>query len=334
MEPIEPGGWWIYRGSGEPIDPAERDRRWPQPPPWRRFVGEPVDQNPPQEDPAVLGRLGLNASAGVPISRTEVDTVNAALYLRRPILISGPPGSGRSTLASRVAHELGLGRVLRWVITSETTVHEGLYEYDSAGHASMPAADPQTFIRLGPLGTALVPTRMPRVLLVQDVDQGDFAFAQDLRVVLENGGFDLRELRRPRASTPSASVDTADPDRHVPVANGRIDCHEFPVVVLTCSDDRNLPEAMRLMCLRIVAGDPDEAALLRLIGARFPDVNPDSEIVAAVHAYLGLRRQGVGRIGLRDLLDAIHLHTHGASSAVGSDGITDLLRAVSSQSTG
>ncbi len=57
--------------------------------------------------------------------------INAALYLRRPLLITGPPGTGKSSLVHAVAHELQLGSVLRWSINSRSTLVEGLYHYDA-----------------------------------------------------------------------------------------------------------------------------------------------------------------------------------------------------------
>jgi MoxR-like ATPase len=61
--------------------------------------------------------------------------VNAALYLRRPLLVTGRPGTGKSTLAFRIARELRLGRVLVWPITSRTTLKSGQYDYDAIGRA-------------------------------------------------------------------------------------------------------------------------------------------------------------------------------------------------------
>ena len=67
----------------------------------------------------------------------ELDMVNAALYLRRPLLVTGKPGTGKSSLAFRIARELGLGRVLRWPITSHVTLSSGLYGYDAIGRRTL-----------------------------------------------------------------------------------------------------------------------------------------------------------------------------------------------------
>ena len=66
-----------------------------------------------------------------------IRAVNAAIYLRRPLLVTGPPGSGKSSIADSVAYELGLGPVLRWHVTSHSTLEE-------AYTGMMPSADSRT----------------------------------------------------------------------------------------------------------------------------------------------------------------------------------------------
>src|SRR4051812_1588383 len=103
-------GWNThYYGDG-----AVRELTLGPPPPWRTFPRGPVGAvfQPPE---------GLT------------DAVNAALCLRRPLLITGAPGSGKSSVIESVAEELTLGPVLRWHITSRSTLVDALYRYDALG---------------------------------------------------------------------------------------------------------------------------------------------------------------------------------------------------------
>ena len=68
--------------------------------------------------------------------------VNAALALRRPLLITGNPGTGKTSLAYAIAYELNLGSVLSWSITARSTLQEGLYRYDAIASLQDLGSDP------------------------------------------------------------------------------------------------------------------------------------------------------------------------------------------------
>src|SRR5215470_19463101 len=137
--------WWIYRGTGRPLHDLALADVLPPPPPWRTFDGVPLPANDApasdSDDREAARRLGTQFNLSErDVDPHEVDMVNAALYLRRPLLVTGLPGTGKSSLAYRIARELRLGRVLRWAITSHTTFKAGLYEYDAIGRAQDAAA--------------------------------------------------------------------------------------------------------------------------------------------------------------------------------------------------
>jgi len=56
--------------------------------------------------------------------------VNAAVKLRRPLLVKGEPGTGKTVLAHEIAEALS-APLIEWHIKSTTRAVQGLYEYDA-----------------------------------------------------------------------------------------------------------------------------------------------------------------------------------------------------------
>ncbi|MFE2333372.1 AAA family ATPase [Streptomyces coelicoflavus] len=265
--------WFIYRGTGEP-DP-ERIGQLPAPPPWRAFDTPAVDYDVPALGPSSRRRLGART---VPLSIQDTGTlelVNASLYLRRPLLVTGEPGVGKSTLAHSVAYELGLGRVLEWPVVSRSELRDGLYTYDAIGRlqdAQLPngqgAPDIGRYIKLGPLGTALLAADRPRVLLIDELDKSDIDLPNDLLNVLEEGAFAIPELERIADRTPVVEVLTDD-GRRVAVTEGRVRCRAFPVVVMTSNREREFPAPLLRRCIPLDLRAPRDERLAALVQAHF-----------------------------------------------------------------
>ncbi|MEU6297156.1 AAA family ATPase [Streptomyces erythrochromogenes] len=329
--------WLIYRGIGEPHDGIDA---LPDPPPWRDFDGGPVVEPGPAAAAAegnVARRLGAHRQAAE-LHRPEpeeLEAINAALYLRRPLLVTGFPGTGKSTLAHSVAHELKLGRVLRWPVVSRTVLQDGLYRYDAlarlqdvqlaAGGAGAPGTPPGAvpaigkYIRLGPLGTALLPTARPRVLLVDELDKSDIDLPNDLLNVLEEGEFALPELERVADTEPEVEVLTDDGTKAT-VRGGRIRCRSFPFIILTSNGERDFPAALLRRCIQLKLGQPGEKRLATMVRAHLGE--------EAARLGGDLIREFLGRsqselVAADQLLNAVYL-THYASPATRED-LADLL---------
>jgi MoxR-like ATPase len=189
-----------------------------------------------------------------------VDMVNAALYLRRPLLVTGQPGSGKSSLVDAVAYELRMGPPLRWAVTSKSTLRDALYQYDAIGRLQerkwRMKADVGDFLTLGALGTALLPTAWPRALLIDEIDKGDIDLPNDLLNVFEEGEFEIPELRRLGADT-EVSVFTSDPlQPRAMVKGGVVAAYEFPLMILTSNGEREFPAPFLRRCLRLEMPNP------------------------------------------------------------------------------
>jgi MoxR-like ATPase len=279
-----------YRGDGS----AHADEFAP-PPPWRAFPRRPLGMKfqPPK---------GLT------------DAVNAALSLRRPLLITGTPGSGKSTVIESVAVELVLGDVLRWHITSRSTLTEALYRYDVLGRiheqqlrqgteGSPSGDDIAQFLRLGPLGTALTPSRRPRALLIDEIDKSDLDLPSDLLDVLERGEYEIPELTR--YSVADVPVRMWESDDAYIVHQGRVQCTEFPFIVMTSNEERDFPAAFLRRCIRFSMPAPDEAAIRDIVRAHLDMDVPDDGPLADLLTGFVARLQAGENLAIDQLLGAV-----------------------------
>jgi len=261
------------------LSPRARDRlRLDTAPPWRRFdPGAPVAER----------------GARFIVDDYITDRVNAALLLRRPLLVTGLPGTGKTSLTYAVARELGLGPVLRWSITSRTELRDGLYSYDAlarlqdsqieqnarAHGASAKPPPIEDYLKLGPLGAAFAgftdPARAdyPRVLLIDEIDKSDIDLPNDLLHIFEEGYFDIDELRRDREK--EHPIDAGD-DRHVDIPNGRVQCRAFPFVVMTSNSEREFPAPFLRRCIQLVIERPDEKRLKQIVRLKLEPLDPEA----------------------------------------------------------
>jgi MoxR-like ATPase len=308
--------WYIYRGSSEPHDGISR---LPAPPPWRNFPSSAPDDPLTWGDAVATRHHALNRTSRYLPDEDVKEMVNAALYLRRPLLVTGKPGTGKSTLAHDVARELKLGPVLYWPITSSSGLRDALYQYDAIGRLqeaslrrSEEPPDVGKYIRLGALGTALLPWSRPRVLLIDELDKSDIDLPNDLLNIFEEGQFEISELMRLPPEQSTVSVMTADLDITQTVVGGKVTCSAFPFVVITSNGEREFPPPFLRRCVRLSIQPPDAKKLAEIvIGHLGESARVDSE--GLIQRFLSSR--DLGDLATDQLLNAFYLASAGTKPA-------------------
>ena len=178
--------------------------------------------------------------------------VNAAVTLRRPLLVKGEPGTGKTILAHEIAAALG-APLIEWHVKSTTKAHQGLYEYDAVarlrdGQLGDPRVhDISNYIRRGKLWEAFTSPELP-VLLIDEIDKADIEFPNDL----------LQELDRM--------------EFHVYETGETVQAKERPVVVITSNNEKELPDAFLRRCFFHYIRFPDRDTMQRIVDVHFPGI--------------------------------------------------------------
>jgi MoxR-like ATPase len=178
--------------------------------------------------------------------------VNAAATLRRPLLVKGEPGTGKTVLAEEIAKTLG-APLITWNIKSSTKAQQGLYEYDAVARlrdgqlGDERVHDIRNYIKRGKLWEAFTSPQLP-VLLIDEIDKADIEFPNDLLQELDRMAFDVYET-----------------GEHVAAS-------ERPIVVITSNNEKELPDAFLRRCFFHYIKFPDRETMQAIIDVHFPGI--------------------------------------------------------------
>jgi len=178
--------------------------------------------------------------------------VNAAATLRRPLLVKGEPGTGKTVLAQEIATAMGMP-LIEWNIKSTTKAHQGLYEYDAVARlrdsqlGDERVHDIKNYIKKGKLWEAFTSKELP-VLLIDEIDKADIEFPNDLLQELDRMEFDVYETHE------------------------TIKAVDRPIVIITSNNEKELPDAFLRRCFFHYIKFPDRETMQAIINVHFPDI--------------------------------------------------------------
>lgn len=198
--------------------------------------------------------------------------VNAAITLKRPLLVKGEPGTGKTMLAEEVAASLGMP-LLQWHVKSTTKAQQGLYEYDAVSRlrdsqlATLDGGervrDIQNYIVRGVLWQAFT-AEQPVALLIDEIDKADIEFPNDL----------LRELDRM--------------EFHVYETREMVRAKHRPLVFITSNNEKELPDAFLRRCFFHYIKFPDADTMRRIVDVHFPSLKQEL-LGAAMKTFFDVR---------------------------------------------
>ncbi len=259
-----------------------------------------------------LGDLSAKLSAtGYFIDPVMVQVVYLAAKLKKPLLLEGPAGSGKTQLAVSVAEAAGTHverlQCYRGVSEDKAIGHfdEGLqrlYMEFSKGQqeswqnlqASLKGRD---FFRPGPLMRALECPR-PCVLLVDELDKVDDGFEAMLLEILSAWQLSIPEF-------------------------GTVEAKSIPFVVLTSNEERRLGDPIRRRSLYVRVEHPSPQREADIIRSRTPEADAEFHREMAGIA-LSFRNYSLEKPpSVSEMIDFAH-----ALQLLGTDHVTEELRDV------
>lgn len=187
------------------------------------------------------------------VTKELMNAVNVSIALKKPLLIKGEPGTGKTMLAEAIAEALDMELII-WGIKSTTKAQEGLYVYDTVqrlydsqfGEGNV--SDIKQYIKLGKLGEAFTSEKQV-VLLIDEIDKADLEFPNDLLWELDKMEFYINETKE------------------------TIKTNHRPIVIITSNAEKELPDAFLRRCIFHYIEFPDREKMEEIVRVHFGDID-------------------------------------------------------------
>ena len=211
---------------------------------------------------------GFRGSADYVASDDLMNSVNVAMALKKPLLVKGEPGTGKTKLAEAIAASLDMELII-WSIKSTTKAQDGLYVYDTVqrlydsqfGEANV--GDISKYIKLGKMGEAFKSDKQV-VLLIDEIDKADLEFPNDLLWELDKMEFYINETKE------------------------TVRAKHQPIVIITSNAEKELPDAFLRRCIFHYIEFPLAPKMREIVNVHYKDLD-ETLINQAMEAFYWIR---------------------------------------------
>jgi len=213
-------------------------------------------------------RLTYQGSGDYIVSSELQSSVDISVALKKPLLIKGEPGTGKTVLAESIAKSFGL-RLIIWNIKSTTKAQDGLYVYDTVQRlydsqfGDNDVSDIKQYIKPGKLGESFISEEQV-VLLIDEIDKADLEFPNDLLWELDIMNF------------------------YIPETGETVTAKNRPIVIITSNAEKELPDAFLRRCIFHYIEFPDREMMGAIVRVHYPDIE-DKLLEEALEAFYLLR---------------------------------------------
>jgi MoxR-like ATPase len=220
-----------------------------------------------QQEGAAFDARAERLNSPYVLSPELAKVLKVSRVLKRPLLLEGEPGTGKTSLAYALAAHEDLP-MIHAQCKSTTTAQELLYTFDVVqrlqdAQLGKDVSNPQKYVKLGPLGRAFSAQEQV-ILLIDEIDKAKRDFPNDLLHELDQMSFFITETGE------------------------EIIAKHRPIVIITSNHERDLPEPVLRRCVYHYIEFPSPEQMTEIVKAHVPDVS-EKLLQSAIQRFYRIR---------------------------------------------